>query len=190
MGTDLEVGIRIEVPGIDVEAPGSHGLAHQPFPLHPPRDQRRKVAPGERRTENMVRGQRSQFQLPSENPDEFPPIKEFEETQYHELPARLFREVVRRTGFATDNESSRYALGGVLMELTAERSHGRSDRRPPAGAAGGARPRSIGESPDGPNATIIPTRAMTLLDRALSDSEGDIQLAARDNDVLVRSGRA
>ena len=36
------------------------------------------------------------------------------------MPARFFREVVRRTVFATDNESSRYALGGVLLELTAD----------------------------------------------------------------------
>ena len=38
--------------------------------------------------------------------------------------------------------------------------------------------------------TIIPTRAMQLLERALADNEDNIQLAARDNDVLVRSGRA
>ena len=43
----------------------------------------------------------------------------FEETKYHELPARFFREIVRRTVFATDTESSRYALGGVLVELSA-----------------------------------------------------------------------
>ena len=66
----------------------------------------------------MVRGQRSEFHLPSENPDEFPAVGLFDEANYHELPARFFREIVRRTVFATDNESSRYALGGVLLELT------------------------------------------------------------------------
>jgi DNA polymerase-3 subunit beta len=38
--------------------------------------------------------------------------------------------------------------------------------------------------------TIIPTRAMQLLERALADNEENVQLAARPNDVLVRSGRA
>ena len=38
--------------------------------------------------------------------------------------------------------------------------------------------------------TIIPTRAMQLLERSLADNEENIQLAARDNDVLIRSGRA
>ena len=68
----------------------------------------------------LVRGQ-SEFRLPTENPDEFPAVKQFEETQYHELPARFFREVVHRTAFATDNESSRYALGGVLIELSEDK---------------------------------------------------------------------
>ena len=36
--------------------------------------------------------------------------------------------------------------------------------------------------------TIIPTRAMHLLDRALGDSDEVLHLAARENDVLVRSG--
>ncbi len=41
----------------------------------------------------------------------------FDEEAYFELPARAFRELVRRTVFATDTESTRYALGGVLLEV-------------------------------------------------------------------------
>jgi DNA polymerase-3 subunit beta len=38
--------------------------------------------------------------------------------------------------------------------------------------------------------TIVPMRAMQLMERALTDSDGEVQLAARGNDVLVRSPRA
>jgi DNA polymerase-3 subunit beta len=38
--------------------------------------------------------------------------------------------------------------------------------------------------------TIIPTRAMQLLERVLADNEENIQMAARENDVIVRSGGA
>ena len=96
----------------------------------------------------LIRGQRSEFQLPSENPDEYPPVMAFEEAKYHEMPARLFREVVRRTVYATDNESSRYALGGVLLELARRGAHGRRHRR--AGVWPGRkarRSRSAGMSP-------------------------------------------
>ena len=86
----------------------------------------------------LVRGQRSEFQLPSENPDEFPNVLAFEEKKYHEMPARFFREVIRRTVYATDNESSRYALGGVLVELAGQRPDGRGHRRPASGPPGRA----------------------------------------------------
>ena len=68
-----------------------------------------------------IQGERSQFVLPAQNPDEFPNVASFEEEAYHEVSARLFRELIRRTLFATDVESSRYALGGVLLEFATDR---------------------------------------------------------------------
>ena len=189
MGTDLEVGIRIAVPGFTVEAGGSVIL---------PRDRFGKIL-AESSDETLsiestggkisVRGQRSEFNLPSENPDEFPSVLGFDEQKYHEMPARFFREVIRRTVFATDNESSRYALGGVLVELaenglTAVATDGRRLARQEGPA------QSVGGHVSGDTMTIIPTRTMQLIDRALADNEENIQLAARDNDILVKSGSA
>ena len=189
MGTDLEVGIRVEVPGFSVEAPGSVVLPRDRFGkiLTESSDEKLDLESDGRKV--LVRGQRSEFQLPSENPDEFPSVLAFEEQKYHEMPARFFREVVRRTVFATDNESSRYALGGVLVELTANGLTAvATDGRRLARQEGPAK--SVGGHVSGDNMTIIPTRAMQLLERALADNEENIQLAARENDVLVRSGRA
>ena len=127
--------------------------------------------------------------MPSENPDEFPVVTAFEEEKYHEMPARFFRETIRRTVFATDNESSRYALGGVLIELTGDQITAvATDGRRLARQEGPAK--AVGSHQSGDRTTIIPTRAMQLLERALADNDENIQLAARDNDVLVKSGRA
>jgi DNA polymerase III subunit beta len=189
MGTDLEVGIRIDVQGISIESPGSIVLPRDRFGkiLTECSDEQLSLESDGRKV--WVRGQRSEFQLPSENPDEFPSVLAFEEQKYHEMPARFFREVVRRTVFATDNESSRYALGGVLLELaeaglTAVATDGRRLARQEGPA------QSIGGHATGDKMTIIPTKTMQLLDRALGDNEENIQLAARDNDILVRSGGA
>jgi DNA polymerase-3 subunit beta len=190
MGTDLEVGIRMEVPGICVEAPGNVVLPISRFLsiLRESSDEKLDVESDGRKIH--VRGARSEFQLPSENPDEFPVVTPFEEEKYHELPARLFREIVRRTVFATDNESSRYALGGVLMELTADKITAvATDGRRLARQEGPAQAVAGHQTGDG-RTTIIPTRAMQLLDRALADNEENIHLAARENDILVRSGRS
>ncbi|MGA2033451.1 MAG: DNA polymerase III subunit beta [Thermoguttaceae bacterium] len=194
MGTDLEVGIRIEVTGIAIETPGQIVLPISRFLsiLRESADEKLSLESDGQRT--LIRGQRSEFQLPSENPDEFPVVIGFEEQKYHELPARFFREIVRRTVFATDNESTRYALGGVLLELTSDKIIAvATDGRRLARQEGPAK--SVGEQPSGDQAiadrnTIIPSRAMQLLERALADNDANIQLAARDNDVLIKSGRA
>jgi DNA polymerase III subunit beta len=187
MGTDLEVGIRAAVEGFAVEAPGSVVLPRDRFGkiLAESSDEKLDLESDGRKV--FVRGQRSEFQLPSENPDEFPNVLAFEEQKYHEMPARFFREVIRRTVYATDNESSRYALGGVLLELsasglTAVATDGRRLARQEGPAT------SVGGHVSGDNMTIIPTRAMQLIERALADNEENIQLAARENDVLVKSG--
>jgi len=189
MGTDLEVGIRIGVPGFEVEVPGSVVLPIARFTaiLRESTDEKLTMESDGQKT--LVRGQRSEFQLPSENPDEFPTVTAFEEEKYHELPARFFRETARRTVFATDTESTRYALGGVLVELTPDGITAvGTDGRRLAKQEGPAK--SVGGHKSGDTMTIIPARAMQLLERALADNEENIQLAARENDVLVRSGRA
>jgi DNA polymerase-3 subunit beta len=136
----------------------------------------------------LVRGERSEFKLPAENPQEFPAVADFTESAYHELAARALRELIRRTIFATDNESSRYALGGVLLEMGPEKiiGVGTDGRRLakmeiPASAVGGHK--------SGDSMTIVPSKAMQLIERALTDGDAEIQLAARANEVLVRGPR-
>jgi DNA polymerase III subunit beta len=189
MGTDLEVGVRVDVAGISVASPGSVVLPRDRFGkiLSESSDEKLDLESDGQKV--LVRGQRSEFQLPSENPDEFPSVLAFEEKKFHEMPARFFREVIRRTVYATDNESSRYALGGVLVELSANGLTAvATDGRRLARQEGPAK--SVGGHVSGDTMTIVPTRAMQLIERALGDGEETIQLAARENDVLVRTGRA
>ena len=198
MGTDLEVGIRIDVPGIvDRSRPAASSCrspASSPFCGRAATRSWRWRATARR---SLVRGQRSEFQLPSENPDEFPMVAAFQEEKYHEMPARFFREIVRRTVFATDNESSRYALGGVLVELTGDQITAvATDGRRLARQEGPAK--SVGGHQTGDRTTIIPTRAMQLLERALADNDENIQLGRarqrrageeRPDDDLLAAGR-
>ena len=189
MGTDMDVGIRMGVPGFEIQAPGSVVLPISRFGSILRESSDEKLDLESDGPNMMVRGQRSEFQLPSQNPDEFPTVVAFEEQKYHELSARFFREIVRRTVFATDTESSRYALGGVLIELEPKKIIAvGTDGRRLAKQEGPAE--SINEHETGDTTTIIPSRAMQLLERALADNEANIHLAARDNDVLVRSGQA
>lgn len=188
LATDLEVGIRVAVPNVTAEVPGAVVLPIQRFGsiLRENSDANLRIETDGQVVQ--VRGERSEFKLPSEDPEAFPNIAEFNETRYHELPARLFREMIRRTAFATDAESSRYALGGVLLEMSESKiiAVGTDGRRLATmeGPAQAKEGHSAGEG-----ATIVPTRAMHLLERAIADADAEIRIAARGSDMLVWTPR-
>ncbi len=187
MATDLEIGVRIELQGIQVEVPGAVVLPIGRFGsiLRESSDEQLYLESSGAKT--RIRGERSEFHLPTENPDEFPEVVLFGEERYHKLPARFFRELVRRTIFATDPESSRYALGGVLIELTADHITGvgtdgrRLARQQGPTAAVGTQEKS--------QSAILPARSLQIVERALADNEEEIWLATRENDALVKSQR-
>lgn len=187
MATDLEVGIRSEVVGLSIEAPGSVVLPIKRVGSILRESSDEKLVLESDGSKLRIRGDRSEFNLPTQNPDEFPLVTAFQEQKYHKLPARFFRELVRRTVYATETESSRYALGGVLIELNSEDiigvgTDGRrlARQQGPAESVGGHRTTET---------TVIPTRAINLMERALGDVDEEIWLAARDNDVLLKTGR-
>jgi len=189
MATDLEVGIRYEVSGVETETPGAAVLPVARFGsiLRESSDATFRIESGNDGT--TIRGERSQFKLPSENPQDFPPIAEFGESSYYEVSARLFRELIKRTIFATDNESSRYALGGIKLEwkdnvLTAVGTDGRRLAKMDGPAQAVGTPAPFGD------VTVVPTRAMNLLERALGEDGSEVQIAIRQNDILVRNPRA
>jgi len=88
--------------------------------------------------------------------------------------------------FATDNESSRYALGGVLVELgdkevTAVGTDGRrlAKMQGPAVATWGGAAEA---------APIVPARAMQLVERCLSGADVPVRVAVRPSEILFHSG--
>jgi DNA polymerase-3 subunit beta len=186
--TDMEVGIRIEVPDVQTDSPGSIVAPVNLFGsiLRESSDEMLHIDAGSQGT--TVRGDRSEFKMPYQNPDEFPLVSTFNETVYHEIPGRLFRELIRRTTFATDTENSRYALGGVLLELDGQKVIAvATDSRRLAKMEGPVH--CVGGTSNQPTAAIVPTRAMQLMERALADTDIEIQIAARVNDILVKSPR-
>jgi DNA polymerase-3 subunit beta len=138
----------------------------------------------------IVRTLHAEFKLPGEDPSIYPEVPDFAATSYHEVSSADLRKLIRRTMFATDPESTRYALGGVLVELTDETitmvgTDGRRLARmtAPAEAKNGATP------PAG--SPVIPVKALRLIERNLSDDDPPVHLAIQAGAaVLVRTERA
>jgi DNA polymerase III subunit beta len=189
MATDLEVGMRYSVDGIDVESPGAVILRVDKFGpiLRECNDETFRIeSDGQTAT---VKGERSKFSLPVASPSEYPPVPSFDETTCYEIPARLLRELIRRTLFATDNESSRYALGGVKLECDGQTIIAiGTDGRRLAKMEGPIN--SVGEPVGFGDATIVPARSMQLIERTVTDDDAEVQLAVRQNEVLVKTPRA
>ena len=89
---------------VDIEELASETLLFSPDPKVPSR----KVA---------VRTPQGSVTLPTYDPAHFPAMTPVELTQAVEIPAWRFRRLFARTHFATDDDSTRYALGGCAFEF-------------------------------------------------------------------------
>jgi len=135
----------------------------------------------------IITASRSKFQLLTESPDEFPMFDSHIGTSYHELTSRAFALMIHRTVFATDDDSSRYALGGVNIEAdqTTLIAVGTDGRRLATCSAPAA---SVGDAVITEGKVIIPSRSAKLIERALN-LRGDelVRITASINDVVVET---
>ena len=191
--TDLEVGIRIEIEGVETAASGAVLLPSTRLAAIV-----RESAAGTvfdiytDGTAAVIKGPRSEFRLPVEDALEFPAVATFPADACFALTTRLMRELVKRTVFATDSESSRFALGGVLLEFTQKMITA-------VGTDGRRLARMQGPITTKNNETdaalpsdaqpIVPARAMQLIDRCLNNDEAPVWVALRANEILVHTGQ-
>ena len=187
--TDAEIAIRIEVAEPEIIVPGCVLLSVNRFGAILRESSDEQLTIKDNGTQLEVQGARSHFRLPSENPDEFAQPISFSEEAFFEIPSRVLGELIRRTVFAIDTDNSRYALGGVLFEFTADKltTVGTDGKRlasmeAPLKAVGGIQPPSQN--------VIIPSRATNLLERLLSENDAPVALVPRENNLLVRTEKA
>src|SRR5438132_7652158 len=121
-----------------------------------------------------------------EEPGDFPDVPAFTGDKYHELPAGMLREMIRRTIFAAAVENPRYALTGVLWELEGESARlVATDGRRLAVANGPATAHGTHTTKDHPH--VVPTKAMQLLERNLQDPDELVRVCLRPNEALFKT---
>ena len=190
MGTDLEVGIRYRVLGVKVERPGSVILPKSQVGsiLRTSGDVELAIESEDDRL--VIRGLHSEFTLPVEDANLFPEVPDFAATSYHVVAASDLKRLIRRTIFATDVETTRYALGGVLVELTAESIAlvGTDGRR----LARMVAPADTENNPAPPSGfPVIPVKALKLIERHLADNDPPVHLTIQSGSaVLMRTESA
>jgi DNA polymerase III subunit beta len=187
IGTDSEIGMRCTVADVTADA-GGEALLPTARVLSILRELNDDTVKLEITGDALwIRGGYSEFRLSAEPAADYPPVPDFSESAYYVLPASSLRQLIRRTVFATDVESTRYALGGVLMELTPERATlAATDSRRLSVASASCR---VEGSPAAPSAPpVVPSKAMSLLEKVLTDGDTEARIAIHNNDVVIQAG--
>src|SRR5260370_4472023 len=176
MATDLEVGIRLEVRGVKSETPGEAIVptTRMIAILREATDEEVHLEASSERCE--LRGQTNEFEMPSEDPANFPDVPAFSEEKYHEVSTGTLRERIRRTIFASATENPRYKVTGTLWELEDSQSKLRATdgrRLPDAQGTATAHRRHTtrGQTPDAPTKAMWPlARKLAVSYRQVRDS--------------------
>lgn len=188
-GTDSEIGIRYEIPGVEIETPGE-ALLPAARVITILREVTDNSVNLELTDEGVrIRSGSSDFNLGAGDAAEFPDVVGFEDAAYHAVSGNLLREAIRRTVFATDVESTRYALGGVLLELDADSiTLAATDSRRLAVVKSACRTEGSNEAAHA--APVIPSKAMQLIERSIADEDEEVRIAIHANDALIKSGHS
>jgi DNA polymerase III subunit beta len=190
MATDLELGVRLEVRSVKVEEPGEAIIPASQMVSILRESTDTDIVVESDFDKCVVRGKFNEFEMPSEDPANFPDIPIFEDERYHELSASTLREMIRRTQFAVAVGEAKFsATTGILLDLEGEQCKlVATDGRRLALAQGPAK--ACGDHSTKGQMPVIPAKAMTLLERNLHDDEEVVRIAVRPNEVLIKSDRA
>ncbi|HVZ95055.1 MAG TPA: DNA polymerase III subunit beta [Phycisphaerales bacterium] len=186
--TDAEIAVRMSIARVDVAEEGEALV---------PADKLRQIVSAEEQEPTLtiesdgevchIRGQDAKFKVFGYQVANFPPIPEFPhkdpKAASFAINADTLRQLVDRTAFSTARETSRYAINGVLfnrqgrkIEMVATDGRRLALARGTIEGAGGAG--------DENRSCIIPTKALTLLSRIISDPESTVRVAITDNQAI------
>lgn len=185
IATDLEISIVYHVDGIAIDRPGSVLLPPARFMaiLKTMRDEVITLSVDD--SQVLIKGKHSQFKLPSEDPDLFPEVGSEDGGVTLALTGSELKQGIKRTAFACDLQSTRYALAGVLCEndgkaLTLVGTDGRRLAQQVIACDGVP----VGFQP------VVPARALRLIEKNINDGDTVNLCFHKQNIISMWSGRA
>lgn len=184
--TDLELGLRMDVGGVEVIKPGKALLPAQKIIsiLRETREDQLSIDASPKGV--IVKGKKVEFFLPYEDPEQFPDVPEFGDDAWHEIRAGDLRELIRRTVFSCATESARYTMTGVLFELDGDGARMiATDGRRLALAQCNAK--SLGDHTTGTNPPVVPAKSLGVLDRNLVDDDEVVKIKVGVNEIFFKT---
>lgn len=187
VATDQEIGIRVNVEGVTSSSVGDALLPTKRLNdiLREMVDESLDMSIDDQNI--SLKCSSGRFRLVSADAKEYPPVPEFSDLSYFKIAAPVFKNMIRRVVFATDTESTRYALGGALIEFTDDTATlAATDSRRLAVMTVACEKHGSPEIPI--KTTVVPTKALQMIERAIDPKAEFVEIAVHENSVLFRSG--
>jgi DNA polymerase-3 subunit beta len=194
MATDLEVGIRYELAGVDVNRTGAAIIPVGKLVSILRESNEAEITLNADEQGMLIKTASGKYTMPAGDPAEFPDIPEFDaDGPFHEVNAGVIRTLVRRTAFAADRKESgaRWAVTGVLWEAADEKARlVATDTKRLALCDGPATMHGEKSKDEKPSSHLIPQKTVSLLERSLTDDGERVRIALKSNEAMFQTERA
>jgi DNA polymerase-3 subunit beta len=188
--TDLEIGLRLGIGEVNVE---KEGVA-----LVPADKLKQIVTTCDDPTLTIetsgshvtIKSESSRFTLHGYDPGEAPKVRDFSDAEVDfEIEGGQLQKLIHRTLFAAAAEHSRYAINGVLIEREGKNLRlVATDGRRLAISRGSAS--KGGGDKNEKRSCIVPTKALNLLSRLISNPETPVRVAVEENNAVFCVGES
>lgn len=187
--TDLEVGINFQVVQAEIEEPGDIVVPADKL-LSIIRESIDEVISLEADESTVhIKGADSHFTIYGHDPAQYPAVPGFGGEADFTINLDKMQEGIELSVFATAKESTRYALNGILWEVEGKKLRlVATDGRRLARSMVSLNTVNTDSLPDG--RIIVPSKAMTLLDRVGGTQESVVSVRFVDNQIVLSSGQA
>ena len=188
VSADMENTLRYRLEDVTVEDPGP-ALVPGRVTLDFVRDLSGETVSIEARdTHCHIQSGPDQCELVTMDPDEFPVISRFQDVHTLSMQGGNFTRLVNQTAFAAAREAGRYAMHGILVEVEGdELKLVATDGRRLALASC---PADAGNVPPAQRPRLVPTKAMQLFCRVITDPLDQIRLQFEDTQIGLKSRNA
>ncbi|MEM8874204.1 MAG: DNA polymerase III subunit beta [Planctomycetota bacterium] len=188
--TDLEIAVRYTNTHVDVQTPGSTLLPADKLQaiVRESVDDTLSIELVDKQA--VIKGADSEFKIFTQDPKDFPEVPTFEGDPDFSVAGGPLRQLIHQTLFAAAREGTRYAFNGTLVlidngDLTFVTTDGRRLALARTPVSGDAKAKKD-KAPD----PIVPTKAMSLVDKLVGDPEEMVGIQLRDNRILVHTADA
>jgi len=187
LGTDLEVSLRYTIADVEVSEPGTVVIPAR-VALDFIRDLTSETVMMEVGDDDniTIQGGDDNCELVTVDPDEYPVISRFDTEGALTIQGGNLTRLVNQTAFAAAREGGRYAMHGILTEVTGgELRMVATDGRRLALASTAVDTKADTEEP-----AIVPTKGMQLFCRVIADPLDQVSLHLSTNQVGMKTANA